>query len=106
MHQKMIINIDSPAKLNNLKDGDIIIYDATRKVFYVTTKENLFFREETERQEYQKLVNEKLQQMESIVKTQNEEINKLRENYNDFLIKYKKTNEKVIEMVESVVNSQ
>ena len=115
MNQKMIINVDSPTRLSNLRDGDIIVYDGTRKVFYVTTKQNLFLHEEKARQEYQQYIDKQLAEMKQIteehkafvVESMNElkaEIKNLKENYNDFLIKYKNTNEKIIEMVESVVN--
>lgn len=106
MQQKMIINVDSPAKLSNLKDGDIVIYDGTRKVFYVTTKESLFYQEQQERIKYQKEMEEHISYMKNKVEECKRECEDLKAKFNDFLLKYQKTNEKVIEMVESVVNGQ
>lgn len=106
MQQKMIINVDSPAKLSNLKDGDIVIYDGTRKVFYVTTKESLFYQEQQERIKYQKEMEEHISYMKNKAEECKRECEDLKAKFNDFLLKYQKTNEKVIEMVESVVNGQ
>lgn len=106
MQQKMIINVDSPAKLSNLKDGDIVIYDGTRKVFYVTTKESLFYQEQQERIKYQKDMENHISYLKKVAEDCKKECEDLKGKFNDFLLKYQKTNEKVIEMVESIVNDQ
>lgn len=121
MEQKMIINVDTPLSVSSLKDGDILIYDATKKNFYVTTKKSLFQQEQKEREEYQKYVGEKLQFMEksyavnleeltnrvnTAIEEYNSKYTELENKYNNFLEQYKESNAKIIEMVEELVKGE
>ena len=117
MQQKMIINVDSPLKLSEMKDGDILIYDMTKRNFYVTTKKSLFQQEQREREEYQKEVNSKIEFMQQSyqnnvnfltqeVEAYKAKFDELESKYNNFLAQYKDSNAKIIEMVEELVNGK
>lgn len=117
MQQKMIINVDSPLKINEMKDGDILIYDATKNNFYITTKKSLFQHEERERIEYQKEVNNKIEFMQQSyannvefltgqVEEYKAKFDELESKYNNFLAQYKESNAKIIEMVEELVKGE
>ena len=93
---KMIKNIVIPVDTTNgttFKDGDLIIYNESSKTFYRTTKDNLFCREQREREEFNK-------KMELAILELKNKIKEMDEKYNAFLATFKETNSKLIEMVE------
>lgn len=89
MDNKMIINLKEGINVNSIPNNSVLLYDATKGNFYVTTLDSLFskykYTYEKEILEYKKL-------SLSMVKK-----------YEDFVKAQKEINEKLIAMVESVI---
>lgn len=92
---KVIIELMNGNKIECIKDGNIIVYDAKNKGFYITTSESFFAKYDQKFQECIKRYDEQVADLESQIKD-------LQEQMNSFLEIYKSTNEKVIKMVENI----
>lgn len=97
--ERIIIPLKTGYSINGIKDGDILVYDATKKDFYITTPE-MFFAKYDEK--FEKCVKRYDEQVESLQK----EIQELQTRMDNFLELYKKTNEKLIAMVENQINDK
>ena len=128
MIQKLVLPVDTTTG-TKFKDGDLIIFDEKLNAFYKTNKENLFSKEQKERIDFMEKINKSVAELkasfdrvsENLEKMYNENSTKLNEKidnkismvdikmsnmqleYSKFLLEFKETNTKLIEMVESVV---
>lgn len=128
MIQKLVLPFETNTGVK-FKEGDLLVYNEKNQYFYKTTKDNLFYKEQQERQdfiiktqaEYKSFVENSKKQIEIMEKKYQEsmELNKkileekikqlenymknMTNNYNDFLNEFKDTNTKLIEMVEKVI---
>lgn len=128
MIQKLVLPVDTTTG-TKFKDGDLIIFDEKLNAFYKTNKENLFSKEQKERIDFMDKINKSVAELkasfdrvsENLEKMYNENSTKLNEKidnkismvdikmsnmqleYSKFLLEFKETNTKLIEMVESVV---
>lgn len=93
---KMIINLRPDVKQENFKNGDMLIYDSTKKEFYTVTQETFFDKYESKLNSLKKIYDKKI---EEISKEKDEilEINK------EFILKIQESNRKLIEMVENFI---
>lgn len=96
--ERVVLPIKSGCSINNIRDGDIIIYDGTSKEFYITTSDMFFSK-------YDEKLEKLLERYDSQIEEMKNEISSLKEQMNAFLIQYKETNEKLIAMVESQVTN-
>lgn len=107
MVQKLMIEVESEKLLPEYGDRHMIIYDSSKKRYYVTTRES-FLREQ----------NEKIKKLEALVKNHELTMKKYIENcdnqnkdfetkieakFDAFMKQYAETNAKLIEMVKKVV---
>lgn len=97
--ERVVLNLKTGYSMNGIKNGDIIVYDATKKEWYITTPE-MFFAEYDEK--FEKCIKRYDEQVESLQK----EIQDLQTRMDNFLELYKKTNEKLIAMVENQINDK
>lgn len=128
MIQKLVLPVDTTTG-TKFKDGDLIIFDEKLNAFYKTNKENLFSKEQKERIDFMDKINKSVAELkasfdrvsENLEKMYNENSTELNEKidskismvdikmsnmqleYSKFLLEFKETNTKLIEMVESVV---
>lgn len=128
MIQKLVLPVDTTTG-TKFKDGDLIIFDEKLNAFYKTNKENLFSKEQKERIDFMEKINKSVAELkasfdrvsENLEKMYNENSTELNEKidskismvdikmsnmqleYSKFLLEFKETNTKLIEMVESVV---
>ena len=120
MIQKLVIPVNTTTGVK-FKDGDLIIYDERNKYFYKTNKEELFAKEQKERQQFIQEVNKKMEEFinetkkslmdnEKNIKAKIEEVDKYMKNmtkqYNEFIDEFAGTNEKLIDLVEKVIKEQ
>lgn len=93
---KMIIDLKPGINQENFKNGDMLVYDATKKQFYVVTEETFFDKTNSRINElvkkYDKDIAEIKAEKEEILKTTNE-----------FMVKIQESNQKLIDMVESFI---
>lgn len=89
MDNRMIINLKEGINVNSIPNNSVLLYDATKGNFYVTTLDSLFLKYkqtyEKEILEYKKLC-----------------LN-MEKKYEDFIKTQKQINEKLIAMVETAV---
>lgn len=97
--ERVVLNLKTGYSMNGIKNGDIIVYDATKKDWYITTPET-FFAEYDEK--FAKCIKRYDEQVESLQK----KIQDLQTQMDNFLELYKKTNEKLIAMVENQINDK
>ena len=96
MIHKVMIEVEADKALSEYGDRHIILFDATKKRYYVQTRENFL---SEQKQEIEKLRKE-IKQHE---KTMQEYIESADEKYRKFIETYSKTNEKVLGLVKSVI---
>lgn len=93
MHNKMLINLRAGIDISDLQSGDILVYDNIQNDFYIVTPETFF-------DKYEEKLNDLLNRYDESNKQMKEEISVLRSQYNEFANSIKKSNEKLIDMVE------
>lgn len=96
MIQKVVLEVESEKMLSEYGDRHVILYDEKKGRYYVQTREK-FLSEQN--QEIKKLRDE----IERSKKEIKDYIKNADEKYKKFLTTYSKTNEKVLELVKSVV---
>jgi hypothetical protein len=96
MIHKVMIEVEADKALSEYGDRHVILFDATKKRYYVQTREK-FLSEQN--QEIKKL-RERIKESENKIK---EYIKEADEKYRKFLETYTQVNEKVLELVRSVV---
>lgn len=93
---RVVIPLKTGERIDRIRDGDIIVYDANRKDFYITTPEMFFTK-------YDEKLEKLLARYDSQVAEMQKQITDLEQQMADFLEMYKKTNEKIIAMVENQI---
>lgn len=93
---RVVIPLKTGERIDRIRDGDIIVYDEKKKDFYITTPEMFFTK-------YDEKLEKLLARYDSQVSETQKQISDLEQQMSDFLEIYKKTNEKIIAMVESQV---
>lgn len=93
---RVVIPLKTGERIDRIRDGDIIVYDANRKDFYITTPEMFFTK-------YDEKLEKLLARYDSQVAKMQKQIIDLEQQMADFLEMYKKTNEKIIAMVENQI---
>ena len=107
MLQKMIVNIECTKPLSQYERNHILIYDNSTQSYHITTKEE-FLKEHNEKfdnliLEFEKLKEEYNQKFEQKEQEQKEFIEESNKKMKDFLSTYKTTNEKMINLIKSVI---
>lgn len=93
---KMIIDLKPGINQENFKNGDMLVYDATKKQFYVVTEETFFDKTNSRINELVKKYDKDIAE----IKAEKEEILKIT---NEFMVKIQESNQKLIDMVESFI---
>lgn len=100
MIQNLIVKVNAPKPLKEYGDGFLLLYDAVKECFFVTTRESLFSIQDAKIKKLEA-------KMEKFMKEQTEKtqifIDDSNEQFKEFLEKYTATNEKLIDMVEAVI---
>lgn len=107
MTKEIVLKVEANKPLEQYGDGHMIVYDDTKRHYYVTTRET-FLRVQNEKidkiNENFKLLREEFSEF---LDKSNELFNEFMKNsdnkYKAFLETYKNTNEKMIAMIKSVV---
>ena len=110
MIQRMTIDIDSRKPLASYGDGHILVFDKEKNYYFIVTRED-FLREQNNKiklldEQLKKLlekVNGSLKEFEEKEKKFFEESEN---KYNNFLIQYKETNEKMIKLIKTLTVSE
>ena len=103
MIQDLIVKVDAPKPLNTYGDGYVLLYDAHKGCFFVTTREALFA-----------VQDEKIKRleakMEKFIENQNKKtdafMKQIDDKFSEFLETYKNTNSVLIDMVEAVIKEE
>lgn len=103
MLQKLIIEIESDMPLNKYGDNHMIVYDSTKGHYYVTTRESFLLAQDTKIRELEKKVSDQLSQNEELKKSNEEFKQDLLKKFNNFIEKYKETNNEIINMIKVLV---
>lgn len=118
MIQKMMIEIESAKPVSSYGDGHILVLDGIKNRYYVTTREAFLVEQDKKINKLNENFSNLKKDMESFasrVNNQNltferltkEDVEKFKNDmmnqYNDFLKQYKETNEKMIELIKTVV---
>ena len=93
---KMIINLKPGINQENFENGDMLIYDATKKQFYVVTEEAFFDKTNSR-------INELVKKYDGIVAELKSDNEKMAKENQEFMLKIQESNEKLIEMVENFI---
>ncbi len=110
MIQKLLIEVDAPMPLQSYGEGHVIMYNAQRGRYYVTSRENLLAVQNAKISELEKTI---LDTEERVKETQTEiskTVGDLIQSFADFQIKsreeqakfyetYKETNAKILDLV-------
>lgn len=99
MANKVVINLRNGTNLRDLNNNDILMYDATRKDFYVVTPETFF-------DKYESKLNALLERYDKNNNSMKNEIDSLKKEFYDFTVKIKDSNSKLIEMVEKFIKGE
>lgn len=93
---KMIIDLKPGINQENFENGDMLIYDATKKQFYVVTEETFFDKTNSR-------INELVKKYDEIVAELKSDNEKMVKENQEFKLKIQESNEKLIEMVENFI---
>lgn len=103
MLQSLIIEIESDMPLNKYGDDHMIVYDSSKGHYYVTTRESFLLAQNTKIAELEKKVKDQISQNEELKKS-NEDFKKdILNKFNNFIEKYKETNNEMINMIKVLV---
>lgn len=107
MIQKIMIEVESEKPLTEYGDRHVILYDNVRNRYYVQTREKFLEAQNQSIEQLEKRMKdceEKINNyIEDIKKEKNDFIKESEEKYNEFLKSYALANEKILNMVKSVV---
>ena len=103
MLQKLIIEIESDMPLNKYGDNHMIVYDSTKGHYYVTTRESFLLAQDTKIRELEKKVSNQFSQNEELKKSNEEFKQDILKKFNNFIEKYKETNNEIINMIKVLV---
>ena len=93
---KMIINLRAGINKDNFKNGDMLVYDATKKEFYVVTEETFFDKTNAR-------INELVKRYDSKVEKIEKEKEEIEQKTNEFMLKIQESNKKLIDMVDNFI---
>ena len=93
---KMIINLRAGINKDNFKNGDMLVYDATKKEFYVVTEETFFDKTNAR-------INELVKRYDSKVDKIEKEKEEIEQKTNEFMLKIQESNKKLIDMVDNFI---
>jgi len=93
---KMIIKLRDGIKEENFKNGDMLVYDSTKREFYAVTEKDFFDKTNSK-------INQLIKKYDLIVKELKEENKSLKEENKEFMLKIQESNQKLIEMVDSFI---
>lgn len=103
MKNNLVINVDTDKNLANLNDGDLLVYNASKKCYYVTTREKFMYEQNVKIENLEKKVNEFINNITKEVYNFEKNTN---DKFNDFLTTYKETNAKMIEMIKALMEDK
>ena len=103
MLQRLIIEIESDMPLNKYGDNHMIVYDSTKGHYYVTTRESFLLAQDTKIRELEKKVSNQFSQNEELKKSNEEFKQDILKKFNNFIEKYKETNNEIINMIKVLV---
>ena len=93
---KMIINLRPGVNAENFKNGDMLVYDATKKDFYTVTEETFFDKSNSK-------INELVKKYDKVVAELKADNQKMAQENQQFKIMIQESNAKLIEMVENFI---
>lgn len=94
MIQKIMLEVESQKPLPQYGDRHIIVYDAAKQNYYVTTRESFLKQQNDDIKNMSDRLDKEIQDMQAFKAEMKAEFAK-------FLTNYKDTNSKIIEMVKS-----
>lgn len=115
---KMIINLKSGVSKENFNNGDMLVYDSTKKEFYTVTESTFFDKTNSRINEltntYEKRINELtntyetriselIKKYDNQVETIEKEKEEIKQETKTFMVKIQESNQKLIEMVDSFI---
>lgn len=107
---KMVLNLRDDVKVEDLKNGSVLVYDNSKNEFYSVSPDLFFLKYEKKLDDLLKRYDKKVIDMEKSQKTFMSKVESgLEENqnkYNDFTRKIKDSNEKMINMVEKFISEK
>ena len=83
---------------NSFKDGNLLLYNKDKNYFYAITPQMFLHKQDTEIKKLKKEYEEKEKSMK-------QKVEELEKEYKEFLINYQKSNEKLLNMVESFIKA-
>lgn len=83
---------------NSFKDGNLLLYNKDKNYFYAITPQMFLHKQDAEIKKLKKDYEEKEKSMKM-------KVEELEKEYKEFLINYQKSNEKLLNMVESFIKA-
>lgn len=96
MIQNLILTVESDKPLEKYGEGYMLVYDSNIKGFQVKSEEMFF-------EPYEKRMKELEEEIKKIREEMKEFTGQMTENYDNFIGEYQQTNEKIINMVEELM---
>lgn len=103
MIQNVMIEIESDKMLSEYGDRHIILFDKNKKRYYVQTRENFLSEQNQENNKIRKEIKDLKKEIKNIEDSVKKYIDIADKKYQDFLLSYQETNQKVLNLVKSVV---
>lgn len=99
MANNILINLRPGVNMRDLKNGAILIYDATKNDFYTVTEDTFF-------DKYESKLNKLLERYDGRDMEMKKEIDNLKHQYAEFTKSIKENNDKLIDMVEKFIKGE
>ena len=103
MIQDLIIKVNAPKPLREYESGSVLLYDAVKQQFFVTTREALFAVQDEKIRQLEKQMKKFMDDQD---KKLNDFMNSIEKKFENFLETYQQTNSKLIDMVEAVIKEE
>ncbi|MBR3208879.1 MAG: hypothetical protein IKF82_01280 [Bacilli bacterium] len=106
MSNKAIINLSPEIDINSVQDGDILIYDLTKKEFNLVSQQVLFKRYDERIARLEKYISEQTKASKEFFAKTERIIRGEKEASKEFLLKYQDSNAKMIDMVKKFIGGE
>lgn len=103
MIQELIVKVEANKPLNQYGDGCVLLYDAIKGCFFITTREALFAVQDKKIELLEKQMKDFMEEQTN--KTE-DFMKQMDEKFDNLLEAYKTTNSKLISMVEAVIKEE
>ena len=94
---------------NSFKDGNLLLYNKDKNYFYAITPQMFLHKQDAEikklKKEYEDKEKSMKMKVEELEKQTAEKVKKMENDYKEFLTNYQKSNEKLLNMVESFIKA-